>query len=127
MKKNLVYLILGAIIIMAVGVTFVDFDNQIVSVNSEEFANLIDAAFVLQVHEPYYGEIEGTDLVVEDWDNLDSYIDKLPKDKKIAIYCRSGRMSGIVAEQLAERGYDVYDLEGGMNAWQESGKKLIVR
>ncbi|NCN99242.1 sulfurtransferase [Candidatus Pacearchaeota archaeon CG10_big_fil_rev_8_21_14_0_10_35_219] len=127
MKKNLVYLILGAIIIMAVGVTFVDFDNQIVSVNSEEFANLIDAAFVLQVHEPYYGEIEGTDLVVEDWDNLDSYIDKLPKDKKIAIYCRSGRMSGIVAEQLAERGYDVYDLEGGMNAWQESGKELIVR
>jgi len=112
---------------MAVGVTFVDFDNQIVSVNSEEFANLIDAAFVLQVHEPYYGEIEGTDLVVEDWDNLDSYIDKLPKDKKIAIYCRSGRMSGIVAEQLAERGYDVYDLEGGMNAWQESGKELIVR
>jgi len=127
MKKNLVYLILGAIIIMAVGVTFVDFDNQIVSVNSEEFANLIDAAFVLQVHEPYYGEIEGTDLVVEDWDNLDSYIDKLPKDKKIAIYCRSGRMSGIVAEQLAARGYDVYDLEGGMNAWQESGKELIVR
>ena len=54
-------------------------------------------------------------------------MDKLPKDTSIpiAVYCRSGRMSKAVAENLKAMGYKVYDLGGGMNAWEESGRKLI--
>ena len=55
-------------------------------------------------------------------------MDKLPSDTSIpiAVYCRSGRMSEAVAENLREMGYKkIYDLDGGMNAWSESGRELI--
>ena len=95
----------------------------------EEFDKIIieENVFLLNVHTPYEGEIEGTDLIIEDWENIEKYMDKLPKDTSvpIAVYCRNGRMSGIAAEKLKEMGYKVYDLDGGMNAWKESGRKIV--
>ena len=95
----------------------------------DDFARLVESggAFVLQVHTPYYGEIDGTDMVREDWTDVDAYVKELPKDRPIAIYCRSGRMSGIVGRELARRGFVVYDLAGGMNAWERSGRGLVYR
>ncbi len=84
--------------------------------------------FIINTHTPYVGEIEGTDLIAEDWENMISYVDQLPEDKEtpILVYCRSGRMAETSAEQLADLGYNnVYSLTGGMNAWQESGRNLI--
>lgn len=106
-------------------------DADVTQVDSQRFEEIVSDqdTFVLQVHTPYYGEIPETDMVREDWNNIDGYIDQLPdeKDKPIAIYCRSGRMSGIVAKQLAENGYtNIYDLRGGMNAWTSSGRTLIT-
>ena len=103
--------------------------GEIVNVDSDVFSEMIsnEEVFVLNTHTPYVGEIGGTDLIVEDWENIDSFKDKLPSDKngKILIYCRSGRMSGIVAEQLLELGYkEIYNLEGGMKAWTASGRIL---
>ena len=84
--------------------------------------------FLLNAHTPYEGEIAGTDLIIEDWENIENYMDKLPRDLSIpiAVYCRSGRMSGTVAEKLEEMGYKVYNLDGGMNAWEESGREIIA-
>jgi rhodanese-related sulfurtransferase len=49
----------------------------------------------------------------------------LPKDKTIAIYCRSGRRSKAAATQLAEQGFDVVELDGGIISWQKSGKGVV--
>lgn len=49
----------------------------------------------------------------------------LPKDKTIAIYCRSGRRSKAAATQLSEQGFEVVELDGGIISWQESGKEVI--
>lgn len=49
----------------------------------------------------------------------------LPKDKTIAIYCRSGRRSKAAATQLAEQGFEVVELDGGIISWQESGKGVV--
>ena len=84
--------------------------------------------FVLQTHLPYEGEIEGTDFILEDWEHVNLYQDLLPADKntKIAVYCRSGRMSADAAQQLLALGYtNVYDLKGGMIAWKESGRMIV--
>lgn len=107
-------------------------DTQIKLINSSAFENLIknESVFVLNVHTPYYGEINGTDAIIEDWQNIALYKDKLPRDLNtpIAVYCRSGRMSASAAQQLKELGYkNIYDLEGGMNAWVESGRGIITR
>ena len=46
----------------------------------------------------------------------------LQKDKPVAVYCRSGKRSKKAAAILSEKGYKVYDLDKGFNAWQEAGK-----
>ena len=42
----------------------------------------------------------------------------LPFDKKIAVYCRSGRRSANAAGRLADAGYKCVNLKGGIMAWQ---------
>lgn len=89
-----------------------------------------DEVFMMQTHLPYEGEIEGTDFILEDWEHVALYQDQLPTDKnaKIAVYCRSGRMSADAAEQLLVLGYtNVYDLHGGMISWKASGRNVIEK
>ncbi len=109
-------------------------DNAVISGSVEllspgEFEKIIqnESVFLLNVHTPYEGKINGTDEIIEDWENIDKYMEKLPMDMSIpiAVYCRSGRMSEAAAEELKEMGYKVYDLDGGMTAWKESGRKII--
>jgi rhodanese-related sulfurtransferase len=82
---------------------------------------------LVNVHVPYAGEIEGTDEFIP-FDQIELNIDKLPADKsaQVVIYCRSGSMSGISARTMVELGYtDVWNLDGGMIAWEVSGRSLI--
>jgi rhodanese-related sulfurtransferase len=50
---------------------------------------------------------------------------KLPKEKTIAIYCRSGRRSANAAGKLAGIGYKCVNLKGGIIAWKEAGMPVI--
>ncbi len=50
---------------------------------------------------------------------------KLPKEKTIAIYCRSGRRSANAAERLATVGYRVVNLKGGIMAWRRAGYPVV--
>ena len=47
----------------------------------------------------------------------------LPKDKRIAVYCKGGGRSKQVAGVLAGNGYKVVELSGGYNSWVEAGGK----
>lgn len=44
----------------------------------------------------------------------------IPTEKKIAIYCRSGRRSANAAGRLANEGYQCVNLKGGILAWREA-------
>lgn len=46
-------------------------------------------------------------------------IDDIPKDKPVYVFCREGSFSEEVAEILAEREYDVYNLTGGYNEYRK--------
>ena len=48
----------------------------------------------------------------------------LPSDKTIAVYCRSGVRSVLAANKLANEGYKVVNLKGGIMAWKEAGKPV---
>ena len=50
----------------------------------------------------------------------------LPIDKKIAVYCRSGRRSANAAGKLADIGYKCVNLKGGIIAWKDSGKPVVT-
>jgi rhodanese-related sulfurtransferase len=85
-----------------------------------------ESAVVINVHIPYEGEIEDTDEFIP-YDKIvgDS---RLPedKDRQILLYCRSGRMSEEAGAALFQEGYTkLAHLEGGMIAWEHSGRELI--
>lgn len=81
---------------------------------------------VVNVHIPYEGEIEGTDVNIA-FNDIGALTEALPdKNALIILYCRSGNMSEQATRNLVELGYtQVYDVPGGMNAWQSSERSLV--
>ena len=87
-----------------------------------------DGAFVINVHTPYAGEIARTRAFIAFDRILSDPALPRAKDTPIVLYCRTGRMSKIAAQQLAEAGYrNVVDLKGGMVAWAKAGKSIITK
>ena len=74
---------------------------------------------------PYVAEIESTDEFIP-IDEIEGRLDAFPqRDSKIVVYCRSGVTSAQAARELVRLGYsNVWNLEGGMIAWQEAGYPL---
>ena len=48
----------------------------------------------------------------------------LQKEQPVAVYCKSGRRSRNAAKILVEKGYKVYNLDNGIQGWQELGKEI---
>ena len=73
------------------------------------------------------GHIEGAVLIDQ---GQSDFVEKakatLPTEKKIAIYCRSGRRSANAAGKLADIGYKCVNLKGGIIAWKEAGKPVTT-
>ena len=83
---------------------------------------------LINVHIPYEGEIEGTDQHIP-FDQITGRLGDLPPDKnaKVVIYCRSGNMSTQAARELVQAGYtNIWELGGGMIAWNDAGLPLIT-
>ena len=73
------------------------------------------------------GHIEGAILIdQEQSDFMEKAKAVLRKDKKVAVYCRSGRRSANAAGKLAAEGYTCVNLKGGINAWKEAGKPVTT-
>ena len=49
----------------------------------------------------------------------------LPKDKTIALYCRSGRRSKKAAGILVENGYKVVELNSSISGWINAQKEIV--
>lgn len=82
--------------------------------------------FLLDVHVPNEGYLAGTDARIP-YTDVTARAAELPADRDatIVVYCMSGRMSAIAAEDLLELGYrNVHNLAGGMLAWRAAGYEV---
>ena len=104
----------------------------------EEYKNLSSAQFeelikdsnvqlldVRTLEEHMEGHIPNSlNINVKD-ENFASCIDDLlTKEKKVAVYCRSGRRSRTAAEILVKKGFKVYNLDKGILNWIEEGREI---
>lgn len=99
-------------------------------VNTDEAVRLFnDDAFLLDVRtageykEGFIGEALNISV-----SEIDSNMNKMPKDKEtsILVYCQTGARSSKAAARLAKEGYqNVFNLNGGIAAWQTAGLPVV--
>ena len=101
------------------------------TVDVAEFAKAVsDTSYVVvDVRTPAEhaaGHIPGTQFNIDVLE--DSYtktaLKVLPKDRPVALYCRSGNRSKNAARILAQHGYQVLELGTGFRGWTAAGKKI---
>lgn len=88
---------------------------------NEDF-QLID---VREEHETDIASIGGELIPMGDvFDKLD----KISRDKKVVIYCRSGNRSGVITQALEAQGFkNVHNLKGGILAWSSEIDPSITK
>jgi rhodanese-related sulfurtransferase len=66
------------------------------------------------------GNIKGSTLINVNDPNFEAKVEKLPKDRKYLVYCRSGQRSVTACNIMAQKGFeDLTNLLGGYMAWEE--------
>ena len=100
------------------------------NLSSSQFEELIKSEKVqlvdVRITEEYMeGHIPGSLLIDVKDENFANLVDEqLAKDKKVAVYCRSGRRSRTAADILVKKGFKVYNLDKGILNWIEEGREV---
>jgi rhodanese-related sulfurtransferase len=135
MKRSILFLLATLLIAscqskLVTGETIIAENGSYQNITPDELNSMLkdkDIVFI-NVHIPFAGNIAGTDLSIP-YDEIteSAYLAQLPTDKsaRIVLYCRSGRMSEIAAEELVSLGYtNIRNLAGGMVEWEQDGYEL---
>ena len=115
-----------ACMLAALGLTTACGQKSYENANVEGFSELIknSETVLLDVRtaaEYAEGHIQGAMLLDQGQSNfMERACSTLPKNKTIAVYCRSGRRSANAAMKLAAEGYKCVNLAGGITAWKEA-------
>lgn len=100
------------------------------NVSAEEFDKLRQNQknVVLDVRTPEEyaaGHIPGSTNIDFNADDFQQKIGKLDKDKTYLVHCASGGRSARACNQLGKLDFkNLYNLEGGMGAWEKAGKPV---
>ena len=102
-----------------------------INLNSIEFQKTIqkEGGIILDVRTPQElcsGVIENASTIDFYDHNFERKISKIPKDKTVFVYCKSGGRSSQAAKLLVSYGQaKVFNLNGGIMAWQATQLPLI--
>ncbi|ADJ26302.1 Rhodanese domain protein [Dehalogenimonas lykanthroporepellens BL-DC-9] len=72
------------------------------------------------------GHIEGAVLLDFNSGNFQAEAEKLDKNKRYLVYCRTSNRSGQAVNLMKNLGFmEVYDLDGGIVAWEAAGYPVV--
>lgn len=99
------------------------------NVNVQAFETHIQGAQLLDVRTPAEwneGIIEGA-IMANIYDaDFEAQLAKLDKEKPVAVYCKSGGRSGQAMDKMKQMGFkEVYNLNGGIGAWNAADKPTV--
>ncbi len=92
--------------------------QTVLSTHSE--LQLVDVRTPEECEKGMINKAMNIDVTSEDFEG--KALKLLKKDIPVYLYCRSGGRSIIAAEMLTEKGFEVYNLEGGYLNWKEENK-----
>jgi phage shock protein E len=130
---NLVYLLLPSLAILIAGNlqgAERKVEKKYKTVRVAEFDKLRadKKAVVLDVRTPEEysaGHIAGSTNIDFNADDFDKKISKLDKDKTYLVHCAAGGRSARACSKLDKLKFEhLYNLEGGMGAWEKAGKPI---
>ena len=103
----------------------------VTNMNVSEFSKKITEAGVVTVDvrtpgEFMTGHIQGAQNIDFESGNFENEISTLDKEATYAVYCRSGNRSGQAVAIMHDAGFhNVYNLNGGIIDWTNSGMMLV--
>jgi phage shock protein E len=127
MKKIISVLLGSALLLTACGSS-----SAAVNLGVEEFQSKVQESGVvtIDVRTPFEymtGHIEGSINIDAEADSFESEIAKLDKTATYAIYCQSGRRSGIAAGKMTDLGFtNLFNLQAGINDWNNAGYPVVT-
>lgn len=84
-----------------------------------------DSGMLIDVRTPEEfaeGHLSGAVMIDYKNETFAQEINKLPKDKPVYLYCRSGKRSAAARDLMLKRGFKkVVHLNGGIEEWQNAG------
>jgi rhodanese-related sulfurtransferase len=83
-------------------------------------AELID---VRERYEREAGRIESSRHI--EMERLASEAETVPRDRPVVFQCRLGARSAMATQAFRAAGYDAYNLDGGIQAWVDSGLPIV--
>jgi rhodanese-related sulfurtransferase len=73
------------------------------------------------------GHIAGAKNIDIDGAEFATQIASLDKSRTYALYCHSGRRSGLALTDMSNAGFThMYDLDGGIGSWTSNGGQLVA-
>ena len=66
------------------------------------------------------------DSMYEDPEKIETWAANMSRDEPVVVYCVRGKwVSQKAANYLKDKGFEVYTLEGGIEAWQAAGRETV--
>lgn len=94
---------------------------EVKEISAQEFSDLdFNKITIIDAREPdevLIHEIEGALNIP--FSKIGTDLNKVPKDKPVYVICRTGDLSGEIAEILVDRGYDATNVIGGYDAYRK--------
>ena len=101
------------------------FGPKVAQISVQEAFDLLKTAnppLLVDVRQPVETQIEQiADAVLIPLTEFGKRYQELPRDRQILTICRSSHRSPIAARRLVKAGYTVFDIRGGLSAWQGAG------
>ena len=130
MRKNYLFVAFIASALVLAGCS--PSKSAITNISSNDFSNKVkeSGVVVLDVRTPsefVAGHIQGAINIDVEASSFNSEIAKLDKSKTYAVYCHSGRRSGIATAAMAQTGFThIFNLENGLSDWMAHGMLVVT-